>query len=141
MPRETIRPEHDSMPELVVQWGAHEVQFGIETPPGHETGLRHSLVDHLYGDSDTLASIGGVVRWSILEGPIRDALRVADETEGTELVEAAFQTLGRAVLDALTGSTPAGGYTGFWTTIGRSGLNRVVKVTRRARNVVHGADE
>lgn len=137
MPRETILPLHDSLPELQIQWGAHEVQFGIETPSDPQTGLRHHLVDHLYGQGDTPQHIGALLLQNGPDG--HEFHRILDRAESPEAGPDDLAVLGRWVLDAVTGASV--GHTGLWTTLARPGLNRVVKVTRRARDVAHGADE
>lgn len=142
MPRETIRPIHDDQPELQVQWGAHEVQFGIETPPDPSTGLHRSLVDHLYGDAPTQTQIGRFLVYGLdAPGDLDVLLRAVREAPDSDVEAEHLCALGRHVLNAVTASSTGGGWTGLWTTLGRPGLNRVVKVTRRARDVVHGKDE
>ena len=59
--------------------------------------------------------------------------------------DAIFRARGRALLDVIEASqtNPGSGpsYTGVWSTLNREGVNRLIRVLRRARDQAYGRDE
>lgn len=121
MPREVVHC--DGPFHVKVGWAAdREVQVGIEGDEGR------SLNWLLYGDDATLEFIGT----RVYDGAL-DRGRFAPMTA----VE-----LGRVimnVLDCVPGRDGTG-YLGVWATMDRAGINRLVRLLRRARDAAFGAD-
>lgn len=104
-----------------------DVQLGIETEDD-----RH-LVDYIYADDqERIAHL-------LVERLQQSGFKIAPR-EGTpagEELEA--DTLGRFILDAVTGSTPFG--TSVWWRPDRRQINDLIRLLRRARDAAFGRDE
>lgn len=133
MPKETIQDVSGTY-DVRVGWSVdREVQVGVETAAGF------SLVSTLYGDQDALEVIGAaaveLVQRSTLHG-------VPAKTESEK--SAFAQGVGRALLDRIEASQSNPGdapsYTGVWSTLDRQGVNKLIRVLRRARDAAYGAD-
>lgn len=155
MPRETVRPElhadqlhvasapgeeglipHPTV-EVTFQRDTPGVGIGLETPAwrgvrGDLSSGQLSLADHLYADN--AEQIGELMLASIERAGYQLTLR-DDATRGYPLDA---PTLGRDVLDAVTGS--AEGWTGWYTWLDRAGCNRLITVVRKARDAAFGKD-
>lgn len=126
MPRETVQ-DATSAYTVKVGWRAdQDVQVGVEQPAGY------SLLSQLYGDDATLTSIGNAVL--DITGWRADMAAQGAVVEPWEPAE-----LGRRVLDAIEGSALS--HTGLWATLDRAGINRLVRLLRRARDAAYGRDE
>lgn len=138
MPRETIHPSTPPTEgggpafELVVAWAKdQDVRVGIETRT--QADGQHHLVDHIYAGEQ--ANIGRHL-WAQLSN--QGDLTMRDFRDSTE--EADFmETFGRAILDAVTGSTPFG--TGVWVDLDRRQLNEALRKMKRAGASAYGRDE
>lgn len=134
MPREKIahptpRIEGDHPRFLpVVGWNRDmDVQFGLEAENDHH------LVDVIYGDEDTRAEIYRLLIQRLDQEGVgaqaSDAIRSLGSPE----------TVGRWILDAVTGSTPYGG--SIWWHPGRQQINALIRLLRKARDAAFGRDE
>ena len=126
--------------DLTVGWQRDcGVQVGIETVDNGD-GQRH-LVDYIYGSDETLESIGReVVRALGRNGGKSNAFDTVYAHQGhpNPTTDAAAQMVGRAVLDAVTGSTPFG--TSVWWHPTRHMINALIRTLRKARDQAYGAD-
>jgi hypothetical protein len=153
MPRETIftpyspDPDTGDLPfQITVGWHreAGEVQVGVETvDPG--SGRLH-LVDYVYGDTLTMKTIGELLTQKLAEAGLTIARVDPDGMcsqvtfdNDTASYNGYISTLGRSVLDAVTGSTPFGN--SVWSHLRRTQINDLIKLLRRARDGAFGKDE
>lgn len=143
MPHETIYPPNP--PGFTasgtgfatgVAWGRDrdEVQVGVGYTGSN--GEQYHLVDAIYGDPDLLADIGSSLVTALKDqnSSLSDALRLIEDGK-----REGYACVGRQVLDAVTGSTPAG--TAVWADLDRRGVNALIKLLRRARTAAFGQDE
>jgi hypothetical protein len=129
MPREKITGNDRDGYDVQVGWhndGA-DVQLGIETADGR------SLLTMLYGSDPQLERIA----------------REVAEIGRKPLTAADARAFGREILDVIEGG-PAGtppeasapwSYYSVWARLDRHGVNRLVRMLRRARDAAFGADE
>lgn len=165
MPRESVNPRIYSglssasdgesagyvpMPTVEVGWTRDQgdVQIGLETPVrmvgGDGSSGQYHLLDHLYGGQ--LEAIG-----ALLHDKIRATGRVitdeyGDQENPAHQIEFTDELLGRMVLDAVTGADGKGypgphGYTGWYTSVDRNGLNRLITLLRKAGAAAFGKDQ
>jgi hypothetical protein len=145
MPREVVHC--DGPFHVKVGWAAdRDVQLGVEGDEGR------SLNWLLYGGDDTLQRIGAQVYSAVQE--IRDnpgglEASAAHRHRGT--IDAELE-LGRRILNALDcvphmpaqdappGENVSYGYKGVWATLDRHGINRLIRLLRKARDSAFGAD-
>jgi len=148
MPRETITGTGRDVDGFVVQvgWASthNDVQLGIETSDGR------SLVTQLYGSAQQLERIGKravAAGWRTMS--LTPDLEGLNPEQARALAET-YREIGREVLNAVQDgpdpatreeARPTYGYENAWTHLDRSGVNRLVKVLRRARDAAFGADE
>lgn len=123
--------EHELF-DIVVQFGPDLNTLGIGLEP--RAGQRH-FVDSVYGGDNNQIKIGKIfcdrMKALNLEHTIPDFK--------TELEEARWLSeMGRAILDSVTGSTPADG---LWTWLSRGGTNRLIRLLRNGRDKSFGRDE
>ena len=140
MPRETI---HTGLPDpfvLTIGWerDAQVVQVGIRTADGDSAGTpgQHHIIDEVYGDVPTRTRIGALLI-DRLQADLPGFMNPVDFKSSDEQAEY-LADLGRMVLDSVTGSDPFG--TSIWATMTRDGINRAVRLLRRARDAAFGAD-
>lgn len=129
MPKERIRGFVGPY-QPVVGWSIDgDVQVGVEEASGF------SLITMLYGDPD--------VRRRFVKGLVDRGLLRLPPADTDEQKDAAWQEIGRVILDEIEGSagTPAGSYTGVWSTLDRGGCNLLIRTLRRARDAAYGRDE
>jgi hypothetical protein len=146
MPKEVITPTHNlrldtpdggeyaAQPLIEVSWmrDLADVQIGLHTP-ARQDGHLH-LLDHLYGDNteqigDVFLNLIHDLGWKIEHRP---------DAETGEAVSS--ERLGRAILDAVTGSDL--GYTGWYTHLSeRRDVNHLIRQLKRARDGAFGRDE
>lgn len=131
MPKETIQDTAGAY-DVRVGWAPDSVQVGVESAGGF------SLVSMLYGDGDACRLVG--LRVCERLGHRLDQSVQTDEDKNLALMQ-----LGREVLNIVEASqsnpTVAPSYTGIWSTLDRAGLNRLIRVLRRARDAAYGRDE
>lgn len=109
--------------DLVVGWNRDmDVQVGIAT--ADQPDGQHHLIDHVYGDPQTIATIGASVRKEL--------------TLGDGYVRYTDEQIGRTVLDAVTGSTPFG--ESVWWHPSRQMINDLIRALRKARDAAFGTD-
>lgn len=162
MPRERVHPQSNEtwsepqdgappslplLPTVEVGWQRDHcsVQIGLETPthyvPAAASTGQDTLVNHLYATQaeaigDALIAQLHLAGWKIGDDP---------EAEQGVSFPATNETLGRMVMDALTGAVegyPGGrGWTGWYTHLNhRSEVNRLITLLRRARDAAFGKD-
>lgn len=127
MPKETI---HDTAGtyDVRVGWSDGCVQVGVEQAAGF------SLVTQLYGAPEACERLGHTVA-TRLDHRI--------DADGDAEKSAALGQLGREVLNWVEANAndPDGSYTGVWSTLDRTSLNRLIRVLRNARDRAYGKDE
>jgi hypothetical protein len=132
MPRETIQADPGATTEVVVTWTpSQHLQVGIEDVQGHH------LIDRMLGrtnehdrtqngESATLSRVAKAVEAVVLA--------YQSSTQGS------YDELGELICDAITGNSK--GFTGLWVeSLDRPATQKLVRVLKRARNAVFGADE
>lgn len=112
------------------------VQVGLQTTDvGPVPGQAH-IVDAVYGAAPTMTQIGRILTQR-LRSEFPEFVQPVDFRTGD--AEADYMaSVGRAVLDAVTGSDAFG--TDIWTTMDRDSINRTIRFLRRARDTAFGAD-
>ena len=135
MPNEKITAQHNEglrSADLVVQWtpGLNYVGIGLE----HDASQpNHHFIDQIYGDVPTRTKIG-----QIFNGRMNELGWDMPEFETSDKEAEWFANLGRAVLDAITGSSETNG---SWTWFDRPAINRLIRLLRKARDNAFGRDE
>ena len=137
MPKEKIDSIDGSGFTVQVGWSGHSLQVATEV------GGQTSIVRQLYGDPEKLERIGSravEAGWQPHTWPPGE--RPAGSTEQDRLRET-----GRRVLDVLEGpvseltSYREDEYQGLWATLDRTGVNRLIRMLRKARDTAFGKDE
>ena len=130
MPKEKINPSYPQEgPSLHMEIGWDrdmDVRIGIVADDGHH------LIDALYGDQLAMEEIERIFTNLLKQCGY---VVIVDPDSATEVRD---ESLGRIILDAVTGSTPYGN--GIWIHPGRRELNDLVRLTRKARDQAFGAD-
>lgn len=129
MPKETINPRTPNEPfQAEVGWSREHggVQVGIGT-----VDHRH-LVDHVYAGNqpDIAKELGAQLAAA--------GFHIVPVEDGEEAPFDA-DSLGRLILDAVTGSTPFG--TSVWWHPNRTQINDLIRLLRKARDAAMGRDE
>lgn len=154
MPRKTIHPRHYGhdqerpLPDLTIRWGRdQDVQIGLATPDERGPGTgQHHIVDYWYGDAPTLTEIGRLITRSLngegnLGPDLMTLLRDVDAPNANPDAEAAtYATIGRVILNAVTGSSVVGDVS-WWTDLDRHGCQELIRTARTARDQAYGRDE
>lgn len=157
MPRETITPLHNHrletpeggryvpLPVVHVGWmqDLTEVQIGLEYQDLDGQPGTYSIVDALYGDAPTQTQIGRLLVATLTDtdNGLAVALREHEDAQDSDTEAEALNRIGRIVLDCVTGSSAAGGYTSLWTHLDRPAINRLIRLARTARDKAFGRDE
>lgn len=128
--QERVTPSGDDFAEIVVQHQPNFMSVGIGLEPRSEVPSQH-FVDAIYGDVPGQTKIGQIFRVE------NDYLRHLDFASSDQEVEF-DNALGRAILDAIIGSAAVDG---MWTWLDRSGVNRLIRLLRKARDSSFGRDE
>lgn len=157
MPREVVNPLHiptsiapdgegsdaviRQFPTVQVGWQRElgEIQLGLETP--FEQAGQHHLVDHLYADS------AGKIGDLLIEKLLASGWKIEYDPGAVrgDSLPASSETLGRMILDAVTGADGEGnpgpyGWTGWYTHLDRHGAARLIRVLQKAAAGTFGKD-
>lgn len=134
--RERITPTSDDMPEIVIQYDKDRGPVGIGLEPRTTVPSQH-FVDAIYGDVPTQTKIGKIF-WESKSKTVGDTMFNALDFRDAESEADFYNTLGRAILDAVTGSSSTAA---LWTWFDRPAVNRMVRILRKARDITFGKDE
>jgi len=130
--QERIHGMDDDFFDIVLQYHPEHMTLGIGMKPRTDIPQKH-FVDKIYGEVPTQTEIG-----RIFHSRVNDLgwdMREFNDSDS----EADFHNkLGRAILDAVTGSTYADG---MFTWLDRPGSNKLIRLTRKGRDVSFGRDE
>lgn len=130
--QERITPLNDGFAEVVVQYNRDHGTVGIGLEPRSAVPGVH-FVDAIYGGVPSQTAIGKI----FFNNRRQDFEEHIDFKSSDEEAEF-FNQLGRDILDAVTGSSSMDG---LWTWLDRPGVNRMVRILRKARDVTFGRDE
>lgn len=123
--------------DVVVQWHSNlqYVGIGIE----HDSSKPEHFLDQIYSNAPTLTDIGRILNSRMNEFGW-DIREFNTDELGTSSVakEEWYAAFGRAVLDAVSESTPD---PGLWSWFDRPAVNRLVRLLRKARDNAFGRDE
>lgn len=129
-------PDDINHREVVVQWEMDQnlVSLGLKNPEGF------SLVDTLY--SGSVRAIGRQFYDGMRQIEYFDAMTTPDFRSKDEEDEY-FQLLGRHILDTVVMSETgiSGPYNSYWANLNRAGVNRLIRLLRKARDSAFGRDE
>jgi len=134
MVQEKITAEYNkgvTSTDVLVQYNRELQSVGIGLQPISAVPDLH-FIDALYGEAPQQTAIGQLFfekRGLDLElDPPKDSDGEAEF----------FNQLGRDILDSITGSSDV---CGIWTWLDRPGINRFIRILRKARDTAFGRDE
>lgn len=129
------------LPTVQVGWQRDlgEVQLGLETP--NEQNGQYHLVDHLY--AARVEQIGDL----LIEKLLASGWKIEHDPNAVrgDSLPASSKTLGRMILDSVTGADGEGnpgayGWTGWYTHLDRRATARLIRVLQRAAAATFGKD-
>lgn len=128
--QERVTAQENEMFDVVIQFGPdlNLLGLGLETRAGG-----HHFVDSVYGSPENLQKIGELFHERMADLGLR-----FEGDPMTTVSGEAYRNIGRAILDSVTGSTPADG---LWTWLGRPASNRLIRLIRKGRDTSFGRDE
>lgn len=131
---ERITPVEHNNHEVVIQHEKDHMQVGLGLEPRGDVPSQH-FIDAIYGGVPSQTKIGTIFRERLLQD------RGVNIHEGYAKANAQHildDEIGRMILDAVTGSTTSDG---LWTWLDRAGVNRLIRLLRKARDNAFGRDE
>lgn len=123
----------DDFPQVVVQYNKELMAIGIGLEPTSPVPNAH-LIDAIYGGVPNQTKIGKIF-FDKRRQDFEEHMDFRDSDEESEF----FNSLGRDILDAVTGSQA--GMDGLWTWLDRPATNRLIRLLRKARDNAFGRDE
>ncbi len=132
--KERITPEDQASYYLLVQWNPGLASVGVGLESRIDQPTLH-FIDQVYGGTTTQTEIGRILFKLLRE----DFGFVPEDSVDDDAAAEYMNKLGRACLDAVTGSTA--GVDGLWTWFNRSAINRTIRLLRKARDSAFGRDE
>jgi hypothetical protein len=132
--REIVTPSDHEFSQLVVQYNRDLASVGVGLEPQGEVPGLH-FVDAIYGSVPTQTEIGRIFAERIKKDRGIDIHAGYSEANAESVLN---NELGRMILDAVTGSS---NLDGVWTWLDRAGVNRLVRLLRKARDAAFGRDE
>lgn len=128
--QERVHPVGHDFADIVVQFGTQLNQVGVGIEPNVHIPQKH-IIDQMYGDVSTQTEIGRIFYTENKGFPLVVPTSPDEEAEY-------FNSLGRCILDSVTGSKVNDG---FWTWFDRPQINRLIRLLRKARDASFGRDE
>lgn len=134
--QEKVTAQSRDFNDINVQWSPDLQSVGIALEPNTDDPHQH-LLEALYGDYANRIEIGRIfVRQSVMLR--EDQKLVIRDFKDSEEENDFFAQLGQEILDAVMGSNATNG---MWTWLNRPGINRLIRLLRKARDQAFGRDE
>lgn len=131
--QEVIHGMDDDFFDIVLQYHPDHMTLGIGLKPRGDIQSNH-FIDKIYGGVDNLARIGKI----FCDESISSWEWTLPEFKDSDSQHQFYSQVGRGILDAVTGSTYADG---MFTWLDRPGSNKLIRLTRKGRNLSFGQDE
>lgn len=134
--QERVHPSRDDFLDVVVQHNPDQMSLGIGLEPRVDITQKH-FIDQIYGGVPQQTEIGRIlIARLISEFAVFNRIDLQFKSKDEEADF--YNDLGRAVLDAVTGS-----YADFsmWTWLDRPATNRLIRLLRKGRDSAFGRDE
>lgn len=131
--QERVTAQEADLFDIVIQFGQDQGMLGLGLEPRKDIPSKH-FVDAIYGDVPNQTRIGKIFFDQLRECDLSKQTTFASSDAEAEY----FNNLGRRILDAVTGSTPADG---LWTWLSRPASNRLIRLIRNGRDKCFGRDE
>ncbi len=122
-------------PSIIVQHNADQMSVGLGLEQD-SSKPDHHLIDQIYGDNLIQIKIGKRLI-DKLSSEIEWGLKLPDFLDN-DMQDDFYCRIGRITLDSVTGSTP---FNSQFTWLDRPGVNRLIRLLRKARDVSFGRDE
>ena len=138
---ETTGRKESDFADVLIQHAKDYPGVGVGLEPNSEYPGRMHFVDAIYGGSPNQTEIGKIFCERVKQendlNPPGKEFTVPD-FEDSDAEAEWYNALGRAILDSVTGSSSDAS---LWTWLDRPGVNRLIRILRKARDTAFGRDE